>query len=133
MLRCLKTNGWTIGRILGAGTLLLLPSLGSADPSQASGWDHHHMQSNLATAPAPLAARPILIGTASSSTTIGVTEQILTISPHGWEPGGPRSFASSRPKGVAATDFSRPLSMSGIRASARNSVGSESQRHSRSR
>src|SRR4030095_15901638 len=86
---------WTIGGILGAGTLLLLPSAGSADPAAGSSWDHHHMRSNATGQWTAVEARRIVIGTAATSTSIGVVEQTLHISQQGWEPGGPKTFATS--------------------------------------
>jgi hypothetical protein len=99
-----------IGSILGAGTLLLLPGRSSAEASSGPGWDHHHMRSNAANTWTPLDARPILIGTPSTATTIGVAEQTLHISPHAWQPGaGVGAGDPTHRAGFTNTSFANPL------------------------
>jgi len=102
-----------IGRVLGAGTLLLLPGGSSADAASGPGWDHRHMRSNAANEWAPLQARPILIGTAATSTSIGVAEQTLHISPHAWQPGaGVGAGNPTHRAGFTSTSFDSPGSFS---------------------
>ena len=99
-----------IGRVLGAGTLLLLPGGSSAEAASGSGWDARHMRSNAANDWTPLQARPILVGTAASSTSIGVAEQTLRLSPHPWQPGAGIGAADPVHRaGFTTTSFDNPI------------------------
>lgn len=134
-----RHNGW-MRRIVGAGPVLLLGMTAAADSPApaASGWDDRHMRSNFANyLREPAARRPILGTTrfeasASEAPATTVTEQILSLSPHGWQPGGPSGGSRTRARLGGSATFSSSQHARPQRSSiGRGSALSTSMRHHR--
>jgi hypothetical protein len=104
-----------IRHLLGSIPALLIASVASA---QEPIWRDAHMQSNAATRLRADAARPpIQIGDVATSAD-GVREQILTLSPHGWQPGAASFGATSRRdarSGFSGTSAARASRSSALR------------------
>ena len=82
-----------IRSLLGSIPVLVIASVASA---QEPVWHDAHMQSNVAARFRADAARPpIQIGDAATSAA-GVREQVLTLNPHGWQPGAASFGATTR-------------------------------------
>jgi len=126
-------------RIVGAGPVLFLGFAAGADPTAppAVGWDARHMRSNFANYLREPVTRPPILGTtrfAASDTeppTTTVTEQILSLSPHGWQPGGPSGGSSARTQTRGSATFTSSHDARAQRGSSarRSAVSATSTRH----
>jgi hypothetical protein len=106
-------------------TLLLAAPAHAESADTAPQWDGSHMQSNFANrlgTPAPIE----IVGSNrfdadATAAPTGVQEQILQVSPHGWEPGGARNGGgASDPiwghtsSGFSSTKGVKPQRSSGV-------------------
>lgn len=128
----MRRNVRSIERLLGSIPVLFFASGAWANEPGAAAWNDQHMRSNFAArAHASPARPPIQIGEPNSGDA-QVSEQLLSISPHGWEP-GVSSFGSAQP-GASARSFSSTSSVYPTRAtSARGSSRSHGRRARASR
>jgi hypothetical protein len=125
-----------IRQVLGAGPVLFLGLAAAAEPAAQGGWDARHMRSNFANhLREPSARPPILGGTRfapgeEAAPATRVSEQTLSLNPHGWRPGGPSAGSSSaRARGGSAT-FSSTADARPQRGSGRTGSSSSAQRRS---
>jgi hypothetical protein len=105
-------------RALGASPLLLLSVTAWAEPPAPPGeraWDDRHMQSNFARRLGERSVPGVIVGTnrfeelsgqAIATPPTRVQEQILSINPHGWKPGGPSFGGGSTPRWAASRSSS---------------------------
>lgn len=137
-----KKPYWIEQLLFSAGPLILLSSVAWAEPPDqgGEGWDDRHMRSNFARRLGErTTALPIVggnrYGELATSTAAApptrVHETILSINPHGWQPGGPSGGTSSAPRwtasgsGFSETEDARPSRTSSMAAT----TSSASSRH----
>jgi len=137
-----------------ATSLLLLFAAANAHagsgPGSGSSWDDRHMRSNFAHQRGPAPPRPPVQGASryraateepAPTPPTGVAETTLTISPHGWKPGGAVArtgatppWAESHGSSLSSSASARPKARAGVRSgssmrnSLRSNVGSRSRR-----
>lgn len=100
----MRRNVRSIERLLGSIPVLFFASGAWANEPGAAAWNDQHMHSNFAArAHASPPRPPIQVGEPSSGDE-QVREQLLSISPHGWQPGA-SSFGSAQ-RGTSARGFS---------------------------
>jgi hypothetical protein len=95
---------YTIVRLVGTGSVLFSVSAWAETPldGNAERWDDSHMQSNFARRTGALAPRVIVGSTrydeTASAPPARVEEQLLSLNPHGWTPGGGTSIGNATPR-----------------------------------
>jgi hypothetical protein len=105
-----------VGKLLAAAPILLL-SLSAQAGQGAAAWDDQHMRSNFAHYLDDRSPRPAIQGLdrdgriarePAAAPATQVPELLLKISPHEWQPGGPRSVpgGASASSSLSASGFS---------------------------
>ena len=103
----------SIAQLLAAAPIVAFFGFAARADGPAS-WDDRHMQSNFTHFLDPAGPRPPILGVDSNGkiahdaapAATGVQEHTFKISPHAWQPGGPRASASSDRPATFSSDGS---------------------------